>query len=72
MYCLETQAHSQSSLGPMDTATVYTGELQELILALEYVLDQERITPVYIFTDNQTMVWTSNNPNAAVAQNYLV
>jgi hypothetical protein len=52
MYCLKTQAYSQSSLGPIDTATIYTGELQGLILALEYVLDQERITPVYIFTDN--------------------
>jgi ribonuclease HI len=71
MYCLETRAQSQSSLGPMDSATVYTGELQGLILALEYVLDQERITPVYIFTDNQAVIWTSNNPNAAVAQNYL-
>jgi hypothetical protein len=51
MYCLETQAQAQSSLGPMDSATVYTGELQGLILALEYVLDQERITPC---TSSQT------------------
>jgi ribonuclease HI len=70
-YCLETAGQAQSFLGSSSAATVYTGELQGLILALEYMQTLDRITPVYIFTDNQAVVWTSNNPNAAIAQRYL-
>ena len=60
-----------TAMGPDTLMTVYTAELQGIVLALQMVEDQPRFRKVNIFTDNQAAIISAGNPRICSGQ-YLL
>ena len=71
-YCHETGGIKKAYLGTMGSSTVYAGEAYGIVQALEMAAESERMCPIYIFADNQSIIQSITNPTAKAAQDFII